>query len=746
MEANKIPLWLETVKDKRRYKPLSGTIETDVVVIGAGIAGVMAAWNLAKKGARVVLLEKNHVAMGDTGFTTAFITRVPDTSAAKLVKLYGKDFLTKVFAASTEAENFLRQTIEEENIDCDFASCAAYNCAYEAGDKVLKGEWAAVNGSDPHATLITGTEAGAAGGSNIVEAIRFDNEARFDVRKFIFGLLKRPTAKKIKIFEETQALEIIGGNPVRVKTAAGEVVAKKVIISSGQPFNKHFQHLLNPKITYAITAEFSEGAPISDNIYWDTDVPYQYYRRYDEKTVVLGGADTEIKTERADSAVQHEKLSRFLTDKFPGRDFKVTRAWSGNLFETEDGLPYFSRHPFYGQSVFVATGFGGNGMVMGTLSGMVLSDLALERENQHAGLFSFERTGAKPIMPPAGSPAPRPNPIALKATPFIKFLRWLLPIIYLILFIVPGYIFFSDRGGLSFLAGDNFQTANYAIFPLFGLYAFFLVWAQLMIGSSMSLFRRVYPNIFKFHRAEGLFAILLAATHPSLLVIGVGIQVYLAKSFIPPSLHIYVLLGQIQLFLMMLTVGTALLMRHPWLRTRWHYIHLLNYLVFISAWVHSWFLGTDVQSTPLRYLWLFFGLTALISSLRRLFELLAFLRKRNPAADEKLKKSELATPAASFTKVASVSEMSEGSPLCVQANGQKIALFKLGEKFYAIKNECSHAGGPLCEGKLSGKIIECPWHGSQFDITTGEVAGPPANSPQQTYPVKVSGDDISIAV
>src|SRR5205807_1564719 len=77
--------WLETVPDRPRFDPLEGWITADVAVIGGGIVGLMTAWNLAAKGRSVVLLEKNHVATGDTGLTTAFLTRVPDTGALDLM-------------------------------------------------------------------------------------------------------------------------------------------------------------------------------------------------------------------------------------------------------------------------------------------------------------------------------------------------------------------------------------------------------------------------------------------------------------------------------------------------------------------------------------------------------------------------------------------------------------------------------------------------------------------------------------
>jgi ferredoxin-NADP reductase len=65
-------------------------------------------------------------------------------------------------------------------------------------------------------------------------------------------------------------------------------------------------------------------------------------------------------------------------------------------------------------------------------------------------------------------------------------------------------------------------------------------------------------------------------------------------------------------------------------------------------------------------------------------------------------------------------------------------------KVYALDAVCSHEGGPLEEGTLNGFEIECPWHGSKFDVRTGEVRSPPADTPQSVYEVKVENNDILI--
>jgi nitrite reductase/ring-hydroxylating ferredoxin subunit len=97
-----------------------------------------------------------------------------------------------------------------------------------------------------------------------------------------------------------------------------------------------------------------------------------------------------------------------------------------------------------------------------------------------------------------------------------------------------------------------------------------------------------------------------------------------------------------------------------------------------------------------------------------------------------------------FSFVAKRSEIPEGSGLCVEVEGKRIALFRLGTAVCAIDDACPHAEGPLSEGSLEGDVVECPWHGSRFNVSTGALLGPPADRGVATYAVRVIGEEIEV--
>ena len=100
---------------------------------------------------------------------------------------------------------------------------------------------------------------------------------------------------------------------------------------------------------------------------------------------------------------------------------------------------------------------------------------------------------------------------------------------------------------------------------------------------------------------------------------------------------------------------------------------------------------------------------------------------------------------ATLTKVASKADIPAGTGKVVEVGGKSIAVFNCDGTFYAIDNTCKHRGGPLGDGSLSSTTVSCPWHGWEYDVTTGACAMDPSICVQK-FEVKVEGEDIFVAV
>lgn len=96
-----------------------------------------------------------------------------------------------------------------------------------------------------------------------------------------------------------------------------------------------------------------------------------------------------------------------------------------------------------------------------------------------------------------------------------------------------------------------------------------------------------------------------------------------------------------------------------------------------------------------------------------------------------------------FVRVAGTADLKPGSGMVAEINGKSIAVFNVEGTYHAIDNTCIHRGGPLGEGDVEGQVVTCPWHGWQFNVTTGACVNNPA-ARVVSYPVQVEGNDIKV--
>jgi len=97
-----------------------------------------------------------------------------------------------------------------------------------------------------------------------------------------------------------------------------------------------------------------------------------------------------------------------------------------------------------------------------------------------------------------------------------------------------------------------------------------------------------------------------------------------------------------------------------------------------------------------------------------------------------------------YTRVANTNDITPGTALSVECEGETVALFNVEGKILAIGDTCTHVGGPLSEGDVSGTTVTCPWHGATFDLTTGKATGPPAQSATPCYDVRIEDGEIHV--
>jgi glycine/D-amino acid oxidase-like deaminating enzyme/nitrite reductase/ring-hydroxylating ferredoxin subunit len=381
-----------------RFPKLSGNRSFDIVVVGAGIAGVTAAYLLKREGARVALIDRGRAAEVDTAHTSGHLTCVLDTPISELAKKFGDDHARAAWDAGLAAIATIDQIVRQEKIDCSFEWVPGYihspvtRDATDDDRKMLSRECA------------TATRLGF--DAQIVDAVPLMNrpgieiggQARFHPRQYLRTLIERIHCDGCAVFENTGADEVTD-DPITIVTDGGTLTCRDVVITTHNPIMglagvasaTVLQTGLSLYTSYVVGGRAPKGS-VPDALFWDTDDPYKYLRidphpSYDY--VIYGGEDH--KTGQADDERQcADRMARALQALVP--DIQIEHHWSGQVIETHDGLPligYTKPHQF------IATGFSGNGLTFGTLSGVMAADALTSRDNPWRALFDATRTGIR---------------------------------------------------------------------------------------------------------------------------------------------------------------------------------------------------------------------------------------------------------------------------------------------------------------------------------------------------------------
>jgi glycine/D-amino acid oxidase-like deaminating enzyme/nitrite reductase/ring-hydroxylating ferredoxin subunit len=375
-------IWPKTAGEVS-FPPLAGDVAVDVCIVGGGIAGITAARLLQQVGKRVALLDQGKIGNGVTSFTTAHLTEALDTRYFELRKTFGSEGARLAAQSQRAAIEHIARTVDEENLDCAFHRLPGYLYSETSPDQIEKEHEAArACGIDvallERAPLPFPTK----------KALRFERQAQFHPLRYLLPLAQNIAARGGLVHEQTRVLDVVDGEPCKVRTAQGEVTAAQVLVCTHTPVNDRFfmQTKLAQYRSYVVTARPAQAI---NGLFWDDADPYHYLRMHDE-LLIVGGEDHKVGQKR-DTSEPYTRLSEYVRARF---DASLEDEWSAQVVETVDGLPYIGRNSLESH-VWIATGFSGNGMTGGTVGAMLLCDLLQGVPNPFASLY--EATRVKPF-------------------------------------------------------------------------------------------------------------------------------------------------------------------------------------------------------------------------------------------------------------------------------------------------------------------------------------------------------------
>ncbi len=372
-------------------------MNVDVVVIGAGVTGITAAYLLKNAGATVALIERERVASIDTGHTTAHLTYITDVQLQNLARNFGENHAQAAWDAGAAAIDEIERIVGKEGIECEFTRVPAY-VHVRVGGSPQKEVPSLKKEADLAAKLgFDATYLESLPYFNL-PAVRFANQAKFHPRKYLRSLVKRIPGNGSHVFEKNAVAEF-DAKTRRVKANRNWISFDRVVMATNNPLvgaasvvsATFFQTKLSLYTSYALGARLPSGS-VPEALFWDTRDPYDYLRidrHRDFDYLIYGGEDHKTGQKKQTQKAYARLLAR-LKKIVP--EARVDYRWSGQVICTPDGLPYIGENA---EHQFVATGYCGNGITFGTVAAIMARDWTTGRNNPWTDLFAVDRKKIK---------------------------------------------------------------------------------------------------------------------------------------------------------------------------------------------------------------------------------------------------------------------------------------------------------------------------------------------------------------
>lgn len=357
--------------------PLPGDLTADVVVVGAGIAGLSTAYALAREGVSVVVLERDRIASGASGRNAGFVLAGVAENFVAACRRYGRERATRIWRTTIANRVLLAGIVERQRIECDLAWSGSLQ---QAGDDE---EWSEIRES---------------AGQLSAEGVRvtLDPERRHacyaedgEVHpvKLVRGLAAAAEERGARIFEATRVSALRADS---VATPHGTVRTGSVVVCT----NAYSESLLPRVRIVPIRGQIAATAPVRERhfprpVYAHRG--YRYWRQTAEGRVLVGGwrntaFDEETGTDARPTEGMQRHLDAFLAEH--GIAAPVTHRWAGIMGFSHDSLPYIGRR---GDGIYLNAGFTGHGNAFAVIGGEIVASLIRSGTHQDADLFDPER-------------------------------------------------------------------------------------------------------------------------------------------------------------------------------------------------------------------------------------------------------------------------------------------------------------------------------------------------------------------
>jgi len=393
-DSSTVSIWQKGVTYLQDFGNFNEGDIFDNLIVGGGITGITTALLLQEAGQKCILAEAHTLGYGTTGGTTSHINTFLDVSYNQLEENFGVDGSKLAADACKEAILSIKSLVDKYAIDCSFEYHNGYLFAEspqeeEELQKILEAS-ARADVNVNYTNLIPLP-------LEFRRALSFTGQASFHPLKYIYALAKAFVDQGGVILEKAAITGVQNTGDFHVATSGAlSINPLRIVYATHIPPGINLLHFrCAPYRSYALAARLNDGN-YPDGLAYDMKDPYHYFRTQEldgKKFLIIGGNDHKTGHDSPDEAFA--SLENYLKTHYDVAS--INFRWSAQYYISPDGLPYIGKLPGFDKDVYTATGFGGNGITLGSISAQILKDLILGKENKYAELFSPSR-----IKPVAG--------------------------------------------------------------------------------------------------------------------------------------------------------------------------------------------------------------------------------------------------------------------------------------------------------------------------------------------------------
>jgi len=381
-----------------RAARLTESIKTDILVVGGGITGSLAAQHLAALGLDVCIVDREQPGLGSTNASTAMLQWEIDCPLAELTSFYGFDQAASIYRRSLGAVQGLTGLVQSLQIPCLYRPrTTLYIASAEGRSSELLAEHALRQRAGLPGQFLEHRDLLSNFGIDRAAAILSPGSADADPVLLSWGLLRAAVGQGARLFDAMVTHYHASSNAVVVETDSPFVIeARHVILATGYVMPDFVGSALHSTASsWAIATVPQEDRNLwpGGELIWEASESYLYARTTQDGRIIIGGGDDET-VDPAERDAKSQAKEAFLVESlarlWPAADPTIAYSWSGAFGETEDGLPLIGPVPGYPR-LLAAYGYGGNGITFSFMASRILAALCGGQREDWFDAFSLDR-------------------------------------------------------------------------------------------------------------------------------------------------------------------------------------------------------------------------------------------------------------------------------------------------------------------------------------------------------------------